>query len=124
MNSNVATSASRKDMSACFKASLSARTLQRENRAFRGTSGISQENRQMGFRPAFYDAATHIIYPSRYADGRLAPCHFLDGLPEEVIVKRDPNGSVSTVKSTLVTGFHRNGLFYSREQATRLAADL
>lgn len=119
MNSDIAASASGKDTSACFTP-LSARTLQRENCAFRGTGGISQENGQMGFRPAFYDAATNCIYPSRYADGRPAPCHLLDGLPEEVIIKRDPNGRVATVKSTLVAGFIRDGLFYDREQATSL----
>jgi hypothetical protein len=123
MNSDIATSTSRKDTSACFKVPLSARMLRRENRAFRGTSGIGQENRQMGFRPAFYDAAANCVYPSCYADGRPAPCYLLNGLPDEVIIKRDPNGRVETVKSNLVAGFIRDGLFYSREQATQLMAN-
>jgi len=120
MNSDIATSASRDNPSACFKASLNTRSLPSDNGTVWGTGGISHENRPMGFRPAFYDPTTNKVYLSRYADGSPAPCHLLDGLPEEVILKRDTNGHVAIVKSTLVAGFLCNGMFYNREQANRV----
>ena len=57
--------------------------LRQENCVFRGTGGISQENQNVGFRPALLDADTGIVYPSRFANGQPAPVHLLDGLPEE-----------------------------------------
>lgn len=99
---------------------LSAGVLRREDRAFEGRGGVSRENRRAGFRPAFCDTATNRIYLSRYGDGRPAPCHLLEGLPEEVVVERDPGGRVCAAKSTLVAGFIRDGLFYSRAQAAQL----
>ena len=120
MNSDIASSTSRNNPSACFKASLNTCLLPPENGAAWGTGGISHENRPMGFRPAFYDPATNKVYLSRYVDGSPAPCHLLDGLPEEVILKRDTSGRVAMVKLTLVAGFLCNGVFYNREQANRV----
>ena len=54
-------------------------TLARENRQFRHTAGVSEGCRSRHFVPAFYDAATGRSYPSRFADGRPAPLHLLDG---------------------------------------------
>ena len=71
--------------------------LRQENAAHHGTGGRSEENVSLGFRPAFYDFATQRIYPSRFADGRLAPCHLLDGLPDEVIADRTASGRVTSV---------------------------
>ena len=72
-----------------------------------------------GFRPAFLDWRTMRIYPSRYVDGRLATFHLLEGLPDEVIVDRLPSGRVAAVRSTLVSGYERDGYFYTRRQAAR-----
>lgn len=91
--------------------------LRRENRVFEGTGGRSEENRGCGFEPAFFDNETGRIYRSRFADGRPAPCHLLDGLPDEVVVARDDRGRVAATKGSLVAGFLRGGEFYTRDDA-------
>ena len=48
--------------------------------------------------------------------------HLLDGLPEEWVVQRDTTGRVSAIKDTVIAGFLRNGLFYTREQAAAAPA--
>ena len=102
-----------------MKRVLNEKVLKRENVVHEGTGGRSQANSGLGFRPAFYDFATQRIYPSRFADGRLAPFHLLDGLPDEVIVDRLPNGRVVSAKATLISGFVRDGFFYTRTAAAR-----
>ena len=92
-------------------------TLKTQNRRFAGTGGISPENRGVGFLPAFLDQETGRTYLSCNADGSLAPIHRLDGLPDEVILACTPAGRVIAVKSSLVAGFIRGTLFYTREQA-------
>lgn len=109
---------------AIMNAVLSPLTLQRENREFRDTGGRSEENRPLGFRPAFKDVASGAIYDSRFADGRPAPFHLLDGLPEEVIVHREPGGRVGRVKDSIVSGFVLNGRFYTRDEAAEEVAAL
>ena len=73
----------------------------------------------LGFLPAFLDFATMKTYPSRFADGRLAPFHLLDGLPAEVVVHRAPSGRPTRAKASLVAGFLRNGFFYTRRAVAR-----
>ena len=94
--------------------------LRLENRTFEDTGGISQNNRDLGFRPAYRNIRTGQTVMSRYANGEPAPVHVLDGLPDEWVVARDPEGSVSRVIATVVAGFVHNGSFYSREAAARL----
>ncbi|HXN14871.1 MAG TPA: hypothetical protein VN878_00755 [Usitatibacter sp.] len=96
--------------------------LKQENVEHAGTGGCSEENSDLGFRPAFFDYATHIIYPSCFADGRPAPLHLLDGLPDEAVVVRAPCGRVIAAKATLISGFVRNGFFYTRTAAARAIA--
>ncbi|WP_169198989.1 hypothetical protein [Aromatoleum buckelii] len=98
---------------------MTERALERENVRFLGTGGISAENRCRGFRPAFRDAQTNIVYPSCFADGRRAPCHLLDGLPDEVVVARDAAGRVAAVKASVTSGFVCDGRFYTREEAAQ-----
>jgi hypothetical protein len=98
--------------------------LASENDAHRGTGGRSDGNRDFGFRPAFFDYASQRLYFSRFADGRLAPLHLAEGLPEEVVVDRAPDGRVLSVRASLVAGFERNGLFYTRKAAARAVAAL
>ena len=102
---------------------MNGQQLQRENRAHAGSQGVSQANRHLGFRPAFLDVATMQVHESRFADGRLAPFHLLDGLPDEVVLRRSPLGRVLAAKSSLVSGFVRNGFFYTRAAAARAAAE-
>ncbi len=78
--------------------------LQRENSAYEGSGGVSAGNRSLGFRPAFRNLETGRVYPSRFADGRPAPIHLTDGLPNEV------RGSVQS-------GFLLDGCFYDRDEA-------
>ncbi len=93
------------------------RQLAAENRRFAGTGGVSEHNAQACFVPAFMDLVTQKVALSRYPDGRLAPFHRLDGLPEEWITKRDFKGRVVEVSSAVVSGFVRLGQFFSRQEA-------
>ncbi|QJR14313.1 hypothetical protein [Usitatibacter palustris] len=93
--------------------------LRQENETFTGTGGRSQENRELRFRPAFLDCATMAVYVSRFADGRPAPFHVLDGLPDEVVIDRTLSGRVVSTKSTLIAGFERGGYFFTRTAAAR-----
>jgi hypothetical protein len=93
--------------------------LRLENLAYVGTGGISQENRHRGFLPAFFDSETGRSVLSKFADGRVAPVHLLDGLPAEWIVARDRSGRVRSVKSSVIAGFVLDGWFYTREQAAK-----
>ena len=96
---------------------LTALTLRRQNQVFRGTGGVSAENRTLGFVPAFLDTQTGVVYRACFADGRPAPMHLLDGLPPTVVASRDPTGRVTTLKSSVQAGFLRAERFYTREQA-------
>jgi len=102
---------------------LSADRLQHENRVHMDTGGRSEDNCGLGFRPAFLDFETQTIYPCRFANGMPAPFHVLDGLPEEVVIDRAPSGRVVAAKATLISGFVRNGFFYTRTAAARAAAE-
>jgi hypothetical protein len=106
-----------------MKSLLNKEQLRHENAAHVGTGGRSEENAGLGFRPAFLDFATHTIYLSRFADGRLAPCHLLEGLPDEVVSDRAESGRVIAAKATLVSGFERKGFFYTRAAASRAVSE-
>ena len=100
---------------------LTARTLRQQNRAFRGTGGVSANNRSLGFAPAFLDTQTGAVYQARFADGRPAPMHLLEGLPPALVVARDAMGRVMALKPTVLAGFLREERFYTRDQAAALA---
>jgi hypothetical protein len=87
---------------------MSESRLREENAAFAGTAGTSEGCAGGAFKPAFFDFASCTLYLSRFADGRLAPIHVLDGLPAEVLAR-----------GTLIYGFERNGFFYTRRAAAR-----
>ncbi len=103
---------------------LSRRTLAIENRRFAGTGGVSSENREIGFAPAFLDTVTGVVYRARFADGRPAPVHVLEGLPASLTESHSSTGVVTAVKTSVVSGFLRNGRFYTREQAASAVAEL
>jgi hypothetical protein len=106
-----------------MKRLVNAQLLKQENVAHAGTGGRSDGNCGLGFHPAFLDTATFAIYLSRFADGRPAPFHMLDGLPDEVVLVRSTSGRVVAAKATLISGFERNGFFYTRTAAARAAAE-
>ncbi len=95
--------------------------LRRESAPHDGTAGSSAGNRSQGFRPGFIDTDTGIVYDAQFADGRPAPFHLLDGLPESVVVSRDQRGRVHAVKATIVPGFIRQGAFFTRSEAAAAA---
>ena len=97
--------------------------LHLENIRHAGSGGHSQENTGLGFHAAFLDCDTMTIYLSRFRDGREAPMHLLDGLPDDVVVDRAASGRVLAAKASLVSGFERDGFFYSRSAAARAAAE-
>lgn len=72
-----------------------------------------------GFQPAFFDFLTQTIYPSVFADGTPAPFHILEGLPSEVVVDRARSGRVISTKATLLSGYERNGFFYTSPTVAR-----
>ena len=80
--------------------------------------GSGERARRLGFWPAFLDCATMRIHPSRFPDGRPAPFHLLDGLPAELVVAT-AGGHVVRAKGTVVSGFERDGFFYTRATAER-----
>lgn len=106
-----------------MKRVMDEQALRQENIQHLGVGGRSEENAGLGFHPAFYDFATQKIYPSLFADGRPAPCHLLDGLPDELVVDRTASGRVTSVKATVISGFVRNGYFYTRTAAARAVAE-
>lgn len=104
----------------CFmKRLVNQERLENENALYAGTGGVSAGNGRLGFRPAFLDCATMQVYPSCYVDGRPAPFHLLDGLPEDVVIDRAANGRVKRIKSSIISGFERGGFFYTRRAAAR-----
>jgi hypothetical protein len=96
--------------------------LARESARHAGTGGASEVNRDLGFRPAFLDHDTGVVYESRFADGRQAPVHVLDGLPDCLVQHRRADGRVASVRGTVEAGFVRAGRFYTREDAARVAS--
>lgn len=91
--------------------------LRLQNEIFRGSGGVSEENRSQGFRPAFYDMETGLVHPSCFASGLPASMHLLDGLPSELVLARHDSGRVTAVKAGVVAGFMRHGQFFTRTQA-------
>lgn len=97
---------------------LTSYTLVHENRKFRNSGGVSEGNRSQGFRPAFHDMDTGETFLSCFANGMPAPFHLLDGLPASVVVERDATGRAVAAKASVISGFVRNGRFFTRDEAT------
>lgn len=103
---------------------LTEQELQLETLAFEGTGGVSANSRSSGFHPAFQDTCTQAVYLSRFSDGRPAPFHLLDGLPEEVVLSRSASGRVESVKPGVISGFVLDGEFYTRDESAKRVAEL
>lgn len=95
--------------------------LRRENRSYRGTNGVSQENYGTGFLPAFRDMSTGRVEYARFKNGQIAPVHLLEGLPMDWAVSYSPDGAVQEVKPEIVSGFVREDRFYTREEVIAVA---
>lgn len=92
--------------------------LEAENRQYAGTGGVSENNARARFVPAFRDSRTGKVEISRFGDGRPAPCHLIDGLPDEWVTERDPSGRVVGIKANVISGFVRLGQFFTRQEAS------
>ena len=92
-------------------------TLLKENIEFSGTNGVSTVNKEANFVPAFRDEATGRIEIAKFRNGLAAPMHLICGLPEEWATDHDDRGSINRVKSSIIAGFLRHGVFYTRQQA-------
>ena len=82
-------------------------TLALENDRYFGSAACSAGNHGLGFRPAFLDTATGVVFASRFRDGRSAPIHLLDGLPPHLVTQRSADGRVAAVKSSVVNDLIR-----------------
>ncbi len=87
-----------------------------ENDSFSGTQGVSENCRDRHFVPAFRDRLTGETHTSMFEDGRPATIHLLDGLPDHWVVSRDKHHHVTAVLETVVSGFVRDGVFFTREE--------
>lgn len=96
--------------------------LAREHRDYASTGGASDSNRGHRFRPAFLDEDTGIVYVSRDRAGKPTPYHCLDGLPQALVEAHDPHGRVIAVKATVLAGFERDGVFFTRDEAAALVS--
>jgi len=103
-----------------MRLNLTKTSLALESTRYRGTGGVSENNRSLGYLPAFIDRETESVHLSRFPDGRLAPCHLLDGLPAELVLARNEQGRATRVKGSLVSGFVRDERFYTRDEATAM----
>ena len=66
------------------------------------------------------DRDTDKIYRACFASGLPAPVHLLDGLPDELVVARDAAGRVVAVKQSMIAGFVKEGVFYTRDEVCRV----
>ncbi len=103
-----------------MKQVLTQREMTRQSVTYQGTGGVSAGNRGFGFVPAFLDRSSGCVHLSCGADGQPAAIHRFDGLPDEVVLSRDECGCPLVVKPSLIAGFVRDGVFFTREQAAAL----
>ncbi len=94
-----------------------------QNSAYQGTGGVSENNRASGFLPAYQHLDSGETALSRFSDGRPAPIHLLDGLPQAWVADRDASGRAQCLIAGITVGFVREGRFYTREEAARWLAD-
>lgn len=99
---------------------LNQQMLQQQNRTYAGTAGQSEHNRHAGFLPAYQDMFSGRTELSRFADGRPAPIHLLEGLPLEWVSERDSDGKVAGLRAGIISGFLRDNCFFRREEVMRL----
>ncbi|NOY61940.1 MAG: hypothetical protein GXP10_02090 [Gammaproteobacteria bacterium] len=96
------------------------RHLKYQNMVFCNTGGTSQGNRYHHFVPAFLDSEQGDVFRSCHRDGSPSAIHLLEGLPEHLVLKRDDTGNVTAAKESIISGFLRNNLFYTREEAAQI----
>lgn len=96
--------------------------LRQENLAYIDSGGVSANAQKVHLVPAFQDVETGRIEIARMQNGCPAAMHLIVGLPEEWAVNHDLSGQISALKATIIAGFVRENVFYTREQAADLIA--
>ncbi len=99
---------------------MDSRTLQIENDDFAGSRGVSKNNSQFGFRPAFLDRKTGRVELARLKDGSPAMMHTIRWLPADWAETRNTDGSILSLRTGIISGFVNGGAFYTREEAAEL----
>ena len=100
---------------------LDANKLRRENHQFARTCGLSVNNANQNFIPAFRNEQTGEVALARFADGRIAPMHLIINLPEAWATAHNARGQISAVLDCVVAGFVHNGQFFTRAEAAAAA---
>lgn len=91
--------------------------LKNENHQFFGTGGVSQNNAQYGFIPAFRNENTGVVILSKTANGDIAPIHLLEGIPNTWFNKQTATDERLALRDDISSGFVRQDVFYTREDA-------
>ena len=94
--------------------------LVRENEEFCGTRGVSENNRDLGFKPAFLNKDTGEVEIARLEDGLPAPMHLITWLPRHWARVVDTRGAVLSLVPSVIAGFTQDGVFYTRAEAAEL----
>lgn len=105
-----------------LRGALSELALRDENALYAKTHGLSQNNREQGFRPGYLNCRSGESAPSCFSNGDPAPIHVLDGLPPSWIMARDLAGHVTQTVPGIISGFIRNERFYTRDEAIKATA--
>lgn len=95
-------------------------TLELENLAFGTTAGVSRNNSEAGYIPAFLDKKTGLIEISRLKNGCPSSIHIISWLPKKWASSLASDGSVQSLRLGIIAGFVRDGIFYTREEAAEL----
>src|SRR3569833_1912706 len=103
-----------------MKQSFTRDQLQHQAAVYLGTGGVSAEHRQFGFKPAFLNRESGECALYCDACGAPAAIHHSDGGPESWVALRDASGRPVALKSSVGSGFMRNGQFFTRDQAAQM----
>jgi hypothetical protein len=95
-------------------------TLYRQNLAFAGTAGVSENNQDLGFVPAFLDKSSGRVEIARLKEGHAAGMHLITYLPADWAERCDDHGRVLSLKPGVIAGFVQDGIFYTREEVAGL----
>lgn len=95
--------------------------LDSENIQYANSGGVSQNNAAENFVPAFKNANTGEIALSKYFNGKPAPLHLIDGLPDSWLIK---DGKQKDLQEFIISGFVRFGRFFDRQEAAEFIAQV
>lgn len=84
---------------------------------------LCEESHAADFRPAFLDTHTGSIYLSRFLNGQIAPMHFLDALPSNLIESDPSGGQAIRLKAFVIAGYVTKDQFYTRDEAAKVTQD-